>query len=111
MSSQLTLFSPVESSGLPLPISAKCKKCGYNWIGNDAISAPSLLGCLCFWCHGELRAHRGERDLIKADTHEETRMGKAWENYLRIEAICNNGRIPTGRLEYVSRDGYGGKSV
>lgn len=57
------------------PIPAKCKKCGHKWIdgepftitrirngkpvvthhiANDAIRAPSLSQCRCFYCGGEL---------------------------------------------------------
>lgn len=63
------------------PIPAKCRKCGYDWIDavrppcanvirlfphlrndpprmvRDAIRAPSLEMCRCFWCGGRLKPH------------------------------------------------------
>jgi hypothetical protein len=38
------------------PIAARCVRCAYFWAERDAIRAPSLRGCSCFWCHGELVA-------------------------------------------------------
>jgi hypothetical protein len=38
------------------PIAARCVRCAYFWTERDAIRAPSLRGCSCFWCHGELVA-------------------------------------------------------
>lgn len=38
------------------PIAALCSGCGYRWTGRDAIRAPSLRGCSCFWCRGEMVA-------------------------------------------------------
>lgn len=36
------------------PIPAGCAKCNYRWIGPDAIRAPSLENCSCFYCGGRL---------------------------------------------------------
>lgn len=36
------------------PIPAKCAKCNYQWAGRDAIRAPSLKNCSCFYCGGRL---------------------------------------------------------
>lgn len=38
------------------PMEAGCEKCGYLWVGRDAIRAPTLRNCSCFWCHGRLIA-------------------------------------------------------
>ena len=93
---QLTLFSTAEASGKYAPIPAKCRKCGWDAVGRNAVSAPSLAACFCYWCLGPLRAHRGERDFAIADNHEETKTGMAWEKYLRIEGLCNYGVVPAG---------------
>lgn len=74
--------SPADA--LPTPIPAKCRKCGYNWVGRDAIVSPSLDCCRCFWCDGELRPHRGERDFAIEDRHAETRRVKAVEKHFRV---------------------------
>ena len=37
-----------------VPIPAQCPRCKYSWVGRDAIRAPSLANCGCFWC-GSLR--------------------------------------------------------
>jgi hypothetical protein len=42
-----------------IPIPAICEN-GHEWIdgnGNGAIRAPSLEGCLCFWCQRPLKPH------------------------------------------------------
>jgi hypothetical protein len=36
------------------PIPSICKNCKYKWVGRDAITAPSLYNCICFWCKGPL---------------------------------------------------------
>lgn len=99
--SQLCLFTDAEADGLPRSIPAKCVKCSFNWVGKDAIVSPTLDGCLCFWCGSRLRAHRGAKDFARPDKHEDTPGGRAWAKHLRLEALCNGGRIPTGRLEYL----------
>jgi predicted Zn-ribbon and HTH transcriptional regulator len=40
-----------------VPIPAKCAKCKRNWLGRDAIRAPSLDNCRCFYCGGQLKPH------------------------------------------------------
>ncbi len=38
------------------PIPAYCQKCGHEFLGREAITAPSLQNCICFWCSsGQLR--------------------------------------------------------
>ena len=38
------------------PLAAQCRRCGHEFIGREAIKAPSLQNCMCFWCHsGKLR--------------------------------------------------------
>lgn len=43
-------------SGMPRPIPAVCanRRCGFHWCGRDAIRAPSLEMCRCFWCGSKL---------------------------------------------------------
>ena len=98
---QFCLFAEGEADGLPEPKPAKCVKCGFNWVERDALRVPTLAGCLCFWCGGRLRLHRGEKDFAQPDKHEDTSGGRAWKKHLRLEALCNGGRVPTGRLEYL----------
>lgn len=49
-------FSYESEFILSNPMPARCVGCGYQWTGRDAIRAPSLRNCSCFWCHGELVA-------------------------------------------------------
>lgn len=75
-----------------VPIPARCAKCGYDWVDGvktpsrqlvrlfplardlgpvvcrDAIRAPSLRQCRCFWCGGELRPHPDHPPVIDAET-------------------------------------------
>lgn len=95
---QLTLFHGFEADGLPPPIPAKCPKCRYDWVDKDAIRAPSLSGCCCFWCHSLLRPHRGRKDFALADRHDETRGGRAFASYLRLDALCQSVNWDTERL-------------
>jgi hypothetical protein len=64
----LDLIGTVAGPGIPpvgstpatavSAIPAICAGCGYLWVGLDAIRAPALAGCRCFWCGGRLRALR-----------------------------------------------------
>lgn len=40
-----------------VPIPAKCPKCKFDWVKRDAIRAPSLMNCRCFWCGSRLIRH------------------------------------------------------
>jgi predicted Zn-ribbon and HTH transcriptional regulator len=51
-----------------VPIPAKCTKCKRNWTGKDAIRAPSLKICRCFYCDGELIPHPAFPPVIDAET-------------------------------------------
>lgn len=79
-----------------VPIPARCEKCGYDWIDGiktvsrqimklfplradpgpimcrDAIRAPSLRGCRCFWCGGRLLPHPDHPPVIDAETARKT---------------------------------------
>lgn len=55
-----------------VPIPAICKR-GHNWTGRDAIRAPSLRNCLCFWCGTPLRPHPEFPPVVDALTR---RLGK-----------------------------------
>ena len=79
---------PKRARPTPHPIPAKCPKCGYNYVDKDAVVSPDLSGCRCFWCHAELRPHRGERDFRISDKHEETRQGQAWTRHKHILRLC-----------------------
>lgn len=84
MENQLSLFPEADPNALPDPIPAKCPKCGYNWIGRDAIVAPTLSNCCCFWCSSPLRAHRGEKDFLIPDKHRDTTQSSALERMQRL---------------------------
>lgn len=51
-----------------VPIPAQCKKCKRDWVGRDAIRAPSLHNCRCFLCGGEFRPHPDYPPVIDALT-------------------------------------------
>lgn len=52
-----------------VPIPAQCKgKHNHPWVGVDAINAPSLRGCVCFWCGAELRPHPDYPPVVDALT-------------------------------------------
>ena len=81
-----------------VPIPAKCvnPRCGYDWVdgvresspqllrlwphlrgdpprpNRDAIRAPSLRGCRCFWCGGALIPHPDYPPVIDAETARTT---------------------------------------
>ena len=79
---------PGRARPMPDPIPAKCRKCGYNYVGKDALVSPNLSSCRCFWCHSELLPHRGERDFRVKDKHEETPQGRVWRRHKRILRLC-----------------------
>ena len=51
-----------------VPLPAKCGKCGRNWVGRDAIRAPSLRQCRCFYCGGKLLPHPLHPGVVDAET-------------------------------------------
>jgi hypothetical protein len=52
-----------------VPIPAQCKgPHKHNWTGRDAIRAPSLGNCCCFWCGAPLRPHPDYPAVIDAAT-------------------------------------------
>lgn len=51
-----------------IPLPAKCGKCKRVFIGADAILAPSLKTCRCFWCHGHLKPHPDFEQVVDAET-------------------------------------------
>lgn len=54
-----------ESEIVPIP--ARCTR-GHAWIGRDAIRAPSLRNCCCFWCGAPLRPHSDYPPVVDALT-------------------------------------------
>ena len=55
-----------------VPIPARCKR-GHDWVGPDAIRAPSLHNCRCFWCGAELRPHPDHPPVVDALTRRRRR--------------------------------------
>lgn len=51
-----------------VPIPAKCTGCGFDWVGRDAIRAPSLDNCSCAWCWNTLRPHPNYPPVVDAVT-------------------------------------------
>lgn len=55
------MSEPVEEEEFTLaelvPIPAKCSKCKRVFLGKDAIRAPSLDNCCCWYCWGKLVLH------------------------------------------------------
>lgn len=69
---QLSVFdAPLEG------IAARCNGCGFRWVGRDAIRAPSLAGCRCFWCAGELVEFAGATEAGWLDGPKGPRASKA----------------------------------
>ena len=98
MSDTPSLFDDTDFSAATYP--AKCKKCGFNWVGKDAYDHPDLTHSRCFWCDGQLRAHRGEKDFAVADKRADTRRSLAAERIFGyVVARDENGHaISTERI-------------
>jgi hypothetical protein len=63
-----------------VPIPAKCSKCKRVFLGRDAIRAPSLACCSCFYCHGKLIPHPDHKDFEDAQTRRrKKRDGLFWD--------------------------------
>ena len=37
------------------PLPARCRMCGHEFLGREAITALSLVNTVCFWCSGRLQ--------------------------------------------------------
>lgn len=55
---------------------AKCSKCNRAFVGRDAIRAPSLRQCCCFWCHGPLVPHPDYPGVIDSETLRSQKQGR-----------------------------------
>lgn len=66
-----------------VPLPAKCAKCKRDWLGRDAIRAPSLLNCRCFLCGGHLKPHPDYPGVVDALT---IRLTKPRQASLPLEA-------------------------
>jgi hypothetical protein len=58
-----------------VPLPAKCSKCRRVFVGRDAIRAPSLDNCSCFYCWGKLKPHPDYPDVVDAATLRRRRAG------------------------------------
>lgn len=57
-----------------VPIPAKCPKCKFDWVKRDAIRAPSLMNCRCFWCGSRLIRHPSYPRVVDALTRRRQRV-------------------------------------
>lgn len=59
-----------------VPLPAKCSKCRRTFVGRDAIRAPTLANCSCWYCWGKLVPHPGYPDVVDAITVRRRKEGK-----------------------------------
>lgn len=59
-----------------IPIPAKCSKCRRVFVGRDAIRAPSLDNCSCWYCWGKLVPHPDYPDVEDAMTIRRRKQGR-----------------------------------
>lgn len=59
-----------------VPLPAKCSKCGRVFVGRDAIRAPSLENCSCWYCWGKLKPHPDYPGVVDAMTLRRRKEGR-----------------------------------